>query len=211
MKETTQLSRIKLQKGRYLVKRGEIWYLETCIRGLQERRSLGTCELHEATKLAMKRDERGPLLNPGHRPGKSGVPPPNASDTSISDISGSDRQSEYAQVPLLSLRPSAFLISLAIGRGQAHGYAIMQEIERISGNRLRIGPGTLYRTIQRMRVGGLIEEVEGGGIAEGDERRRVYHLTKLGLSVAREEGLRLDMLVKAVRARGLIPHRRPRV
>jgi DNA-binding PadR family transcriptional regulator len=102
------------------------------------------------------------------------------------------------------------LILLAIGRGQAHGYAIMQDIEQLSGNRIRIGPGTLYRTIQRMRGEGLLEEVEGRGSADGDERRRIYRLTKMGLSIARGEGLRLDMLVQAVRARGLIPHKSPR-
>jgi DNA-binding PadR family transcriptional regulator len=210
MTQTTQLSRIKLQKGRYLVKRGEIWYLETCANGLQERRSLGTSELHEATKLAMKGDERTLTSKPGHRAGRSGVPPANAADISITDISGGDRQSESAQAPQLPLQPSAFLILLAIGRRQSHGYAIMQDIEQLSGNRLHIGPGTLYRTIQRMRVEGLLEEVEGGGSAGGDERRRVYRLTKMGLSAAREEGLRLDMLVKEVRARGLISQRSPR-
>ncbi|HLY75099.1 MAG TPA: hypothetical protein VKU80_13345, partial [Planctomycetota bacterium] len=38
----TQVMRIKLQKGRHLVKRREVWYLETCIRGHQERFSLET-------------------------------------------------------------------------------------------------------------------------------------------------------------------------
>jgi integrase len=47
-----QVMRIKLQKGRHLVKRGEVWYLETCKRGLQERLSLGTGDMQEATRRA---------------------------------------------------------------------------------------------------------------------------------------------------------------
>lgn len=83
----------------------------------------------------------------------------------------------------------------------------MQDIEQLSGGKLRMGPGTLYRSIQRMLVDNLIEEVKGQESEGGDERRRVYRLTRLGISNARDEGLRLDMLVKAAKARGLAPRR----
>jgi DNA-binding PadR family transcriptional regulator len=204
MTEMAQLTRIKLQKGRYLVKRGEIWYLETCVKGLQERHSLGTSELQEATRLAMRRRGKSSLM-PGQQAGKPGAPAALNSNISIVDIHKKDTQSERDQGSISPLQPSAFLILLAIGRGQAHGYAIMQEIEQLSGGQLRMGPGTLYRSVQRMLVDNLIEEIEEQGSEGGDERRRVYRLTKLGLSVVREEGLRLDVLLKAAKARGLTP------
>lgn len=51
MPKSVQVTRQKLTKGRYLVKIGETWYLETCTRGLQKRRTLGTSDLNEAMKL----------------------------------------------------------------------------------------------------------------------------------------------------------------
>lgn len=65
------ITRIKLQKGRYLVKRGEVWYLETCLRNFQGRRSLGTGDLPEATRRAAQLEERDqkPLPKPKAPPG----------------------------------------------------------------------------------------------------------------------------------------------
>ncbi len=47
---------VKLRKGLRLVKRGEIWYLEMCVRGQQSRRSLGTADYNEAMKLVAQYD-----------------------------------------------------------------------------------------------------------------------------------------------------------
>jgi integrase len=44
-------TRVKVQKGRYLVKKGEVWYLETCRKGVQRRRSLGTTDEDKAYEL----------------------------------------------------------------------------------------------------------------------------------------------------------------
>jgi hypothetical protein len=52
MKLPGSITRVRLQKGRHLVKRGDTWYLETCIEGFQDRRSLGTGDLQEATHRA---------------------------------------------------------------------------------------------------------------------------------------------------------------
>jgi hypothetical protein len=66
-----KIMRIRLQKGRHLVKRRDIWYLETCIQGLQDRHSLGTGDLQEATRRAAEGGEPGVLslvLKPKPRP-----------------------------------------------------------------------------------------------------------------------------------------------
>jgi integrase len=51
------VTRIRLQKGRHLVKRGDVWYLESCAEGRQLRRSLGTGDVQEATRKAAAGEE----------------------------------------------------------------------------------------------------------------------------------------------------------
>ncbi len=106
---------------------------------------------------------------------------------------------------LLPLTPAVFHIMLALAGGERHGYGIMQEVERLTKGRLNLGPGTLYRSIQRMLVDGLIEETKDvHGSEEDDERRRYYRLTKFGFDVAFEESRRLESLVNASRERILL-------
>jgi DNA-binding PadR family transcriptional regulator len=109
---------------------------------------------------------------------------------------------------LLPLTPAVFHIMLALAGGECHGYGIMQEVDKLTNSQMRLGPGTLYRSIQRMVVDGLIEEREEPGDHpddRGDERRRYYELTALGRDVARAEAARLKDLVDASRIRGLLP------
>jgi len=117
------------------------------------------------------------------------------------------RPTEGAREPnsLLPLTPAVFHIMLALAQGECHGYGIMLEVDRITRGQLHLGPGTLYRSIQRMVVDGLIEErKEAAGAAEDDERRRYYRLTRFGLEVAKAEAQRLGGLVKAARQRHLV-------
>lgn len=96
-----------------------------------------------------------------------------------------------------------FHISLALLDGPAHGYRLMQDIEELSRGAMRLGPGTLYRSIQRMQVEGLLDEV-GHPEDAGDLRRRSYELTPVGYAAARDEARRLAVLVRAAAAHGLI-------
>lgn len=106
---------------------------------------------------------------------------------------------------LLPLTPAVFHILLALAGGECHGYGIMQEVERLTKGQLRLGPGTLYRSIQRMLIEGLIEETaDGPDSFSDDERRRNYRLTEFGRVVARAESLRLEVLVEAARQRKLL-------
>ena len=118
--------------------------------------------------------------------------------------SGASAQHDDQPAPLLT--PAVFHILLALADGESHGYGIMQDVERFTNGETRLGPGTLYRSIQRMLVDGLIEELSIALHDETDEdRRRYYRLTPKGLSVATREAQRLADLVDAARHRDLLP------
>lgn len=107
---------------------------------------------------------------------------------------------------LLPLPPVTFHILLALADGERHGYAIIQDVELRTEGELRLGAGTLYRSIHRMLEQGLIVESQRRPArAVDDERRRYYRLTPLGTAVARAEARRLAQLVRLARARGLAP------
>lgn len=106
------------------------------------------------------------------------------------------------------LTPAVFHILLALSDGHSHGYGIMQDVEAFTAGEIRLGPGTLYRSIQRMLVDGLIEELEIALHDESDDdRRRHYRLTKKGLEIAQREARRLAALVEIARQRDLLVKR----
>jgi DNA-binding PadR family transcriptional regulator len=101
----------------------------------------------------------------------------------------------------LPLTPAVFHILLTLADGEAHGYAMMQEVNRRSAGTVRLGPGTLYGAVGRLLEDGIIEESEERPDPDMDDtRRRYYRLTKLGGRVLAAETERLADLVKAARA-----------
>ncbi len=110
--------------------------------------------------------------------------------------------------PAAALTPAVFHIMVALAEGESHGYGIMQDVERLTNGETKLGPGTLYRSIQRMLVDGLIEELAIALVGEGDDdRRRYYRLTPRGRAIAKAEAQRLAVLVDAARRRNLIGKR----
>ena len=105
---------------------------------------------------------------------------------------------------MLPLTPQVYQILLALADGERHGYAIMQEVEERSEGRMRLGAGTLYGAIKRLRQLGLIEELAAGSEAE-ESRRRTYGLTSRGRAVAVAETQRMERLVEAARSKRLVP------
>lgn len=91
---------------------------------------------------------------------------------------------------------SAFLILLAIADQPRHGLGIIDEIDVRSGGQVRMGPGTLYGTLQKLAGAGLIRETgEVPDPEDDDPRRRYYRITVQGERVLREEAERLRSLV----------------
>ncbi len=107
---------------------------------------------------------------------------------------------------LLPLTPTVFHILLALADGEKHGYAIMQEVEARTGGTMRLGPGTLYGSIQRMLKDRLIVEArDRTGAPQSDERRRYYRLTSFGQRVLQAEAQRLEDLVHMARSKQILP------
>ena len=106
----------------------------------------------------------------------------------------------------MPLPEATFHILLAVAEDDRHGYAIIQEIAKRTDGTLKLSPGTLYRSIQRMLVQGLIQEMAERPAPElDDERRRYYRITPFGRDVANAETRRLSQLVKLARESGFAP------
>lgn len=128
---------------------------------------------------------------------------------------------------LLPLTPVVLHILLALADGRRssepdesagrHGYAVAQEVEAMTEGQIRMGPGTLYGSIQRMLTSGLIEEVARGksttrtdpSITDDDERRRYYRVTLFGRRVLELELARLVRVMTLARAKHLLPSPEP--
>ncbi|HEX5217299.1 MAG TPA: PadR family transcriptional regulator [Vicinamibacterales bacterium] len=109
---------------------------------------------------------------------------------------------------LLPLPTATFHILMALAEGDRHGYAIIQSVAERSRGAMKLGAGTLYRSLQRMIDQGLVRESDTRPAAkDDDERRRYYRLTPFGGAVARAEADRLAALVKLARASGFLTQR----
>ncbi len=106
-------------------------------------------------------------------------------------------------MPKQKLNPlpsAAFHILLSLADQDRHGYGIMREVAEHTGGRIRLGPGTLYSSLQSLLGEGLIEELEPRPDEDlGDERRRYYRLTAAGRKLARAEADRLADLLRIAR------------
>ena len=72
-----------------------------------------------------------------------------------------------------------------------HGYGIMQNVETLSGGRVRLAAGTLYGAINTLLERGWITALPG----TKDSRKNEYQITDLGKeAVAAEITRRLELL-----------------
>src|SRR5258708_30613120 len=106
---------------------------------------------------------------------------------------------------LVPLTPPVFHILVALADQERHGYGIMLDVARQTGDALQLGPGTLYGCLKRMLTAKLVEESdERPDPALDDQRRRYYRITSLGSRVVRAEARRLASAVSAARSRRLL-------
>jgi DNA-binding PadR family transcriptional regulator len=87
------------------------------------------------------------------------------------------------------MQETTFLILTSLAGGSQHGYGIIQDVGRISADRVQLRAGTLYAALDRLDADGLIsvdrEEVVDGRL------RRYYRLTEEGSGQLAEEAERL--------------------
>jgi DNA-binding PadR family transcriptional regulator len=101
------------------------------------------------------------------------------------------------------LPAAAFHILMSLVGEDLHGYEIMRRVEDQTAGRTRLGPGTLYSSLQALVEAGFITEVSPRD-AEQAERRRYYHLTAAGRRAGREEAERLASLVRVARLKKIL-------
>jgi DNA-binding PadR family transcriptional regulator len=95
---------------------------------------------------------------------------------------------------MVPLTPAVFHILLALFGRERHGYDIMQQVKSDSQGAVKMGPGTLYGSLDRM--------IEAGLVTKGNTRepRRIYYkLTARGQAAFKAETERLSRLAAVAR------------
>lgn len=89
-----------------------------------------------------------------------------------------------------AIQEPTFLILTALAAGPQHGYGIMTDVARISGDRVKLRAGTLYAALDRLRADGIID-VDREEVVDS-RLRRYYKLTQDGIRVLDEEAARMQ-------------------
>ncbi|HTN89725.1 MAG TPA: PadR family transcriptional regulator, partial [Sorangium sp.] len=88
------------------------------------------------------------------------------------------------------------LVLKTLSWGPAHGYAIAQWIEQLTGQVLQVGEGSLYPALHRLEERGWVEAEWRR--SENNRRAKFYRLTTLGRSRLRTEAVTWERFVDAV-------------
>lgn len=107
----------------------------------------------------------------------------------------------------LPLRPAVFHILLALSERDRHGLGIADEVEAATSGAIRLGPGTLYRSLKEMARASLVEETPAPQQDE-DPRRKFYRITEVGREVLAAEASRYEHIVEVARKRRVLPEAR---
>jgi DNA-binding PadR family transcriptional regulator len=92
----------------------------------------------------------------------------------------------------------AFLILASLADQPRHGYALLQDIETLSGGRVRLSTGTLYGALRRMLEDQWIEPFAQ---ADTSREKQAYRLTREGRKILLGELDRMKQLTRAAEAR----------
>jgi DNA-binding PadR family transcriptional regulator len=90
------------------------------------------------------------------------------------------------------------LILLSLAEQPRHGYAILQDTERMSEGRVRLSTGTLYGALRRLLDDKWIERFEEKDSSRG---RQVYRLTAKGRRNLQMELTRMKQLTRVAALR----------
>jgi DNA-binding PadR family transcriptional regulator len=91
----------------------------------------------------------------------------------------------------LPLTEPVLLVLLSLAEQPRHGYAILKDVEHMSGGRVVLSTGTLYGALQRLLRQGWIERFAED---EASRDRRAYRLTSRGRRILQLEVERMRHL-----------------
>ncbi|HAM2099288.1 TPA: PadR family transcriptional regulator [Listeria monocytogenes] len=89
----------------------------------------------------------------------------------------------------LPMTETAFyiLLSLVIPR---HGYAIIENVAKMTDDRIKLGPGTIYGSLSKMNKDNLIQ------IIQEESNRKIYQITEIGTDILQLEKARIEELYR---------------
>ncbi len=109
--------------------------------------------------------------------------------------------------PNTPLTPAVLHILLALSMEERHGYGIMKQVELDAQGKVKMGPGTLYGSLNRMIEAGLVSESEKRIDPKMDDERRIYYkITGLGRKALAAELERYREVVAIAQQKGLSPN-----
>jgi DNA-binding PadR family transcriptional regulator len=103
----------------------------------------------------------------------------------------------------LPLKPAVFHILLVLANADHHGLGIADEVEAATAGAIRLGPGTLYRSLKEMTRDGLLREVPPP-CEDEDPRRKFYRITENGRAVLLAEASRYQQIVEVAKQRAVL-------
>ena len=106
----------------------------------------------------------------------------------------------------LPLREPTFFILLSLIDSDKYGYAILRDVEALSGGRVQLSTSTLYEALARLLDQGLVIRVTAADPEEAaaphpGRPRKFYKLTQQGQRVVNAELSRLQELLAAAQQR----------
>jgi DNA-binding PadR family transcriptional regulator len=99
------------------------------------------------------------------------------------------------------LTEATLCILLSLAPAPKHGYAILKDVEQLSGGRVRLSTGTLYGALKRLLDQGWIARAESPPPPGSGRAGTSYRLTERGHEAVAAEAARLASLVDVTRAR----------
>ncbi len=104
------------------------------------------------------------------------------------------------------MKLAGFHVLLVLASEDRHGLGIAKAVDEATDGAVRLGPGTLYRSLKELAASGLVEPTSAPR-GQDDPRRRFYRITDDGLLHVRGEAKRLARLVDVARANDVLPER----
>jgi len=102
------------------------------------------------------------------------------------------------------VREPTFYLLTALAAGRRHGYALVQDVDGLSGGKVRLKPGTLYAALDRLVAEGIVA-IDGEEVVAG-RLRRYFVLTPKGAGVLGDHAAQVEraarVALRRLRARG---------